>query len=77
MGRKKGIPGVSVSWKRAVGISSAKAKLSRQIGIPLTRSGRQRKFGAAMGCCIPAALLVVAFGSIALGVKGLAQILFA
>lgn len=38
------------SWKRAIGYSAAKAKLSRQIGIPLTRSGRQRKVGAAMGC---------------------------
>ncbi len=50
MGRKYGF---SFSWKRAIGISSAKAKLSRQIGIPLTRSGRQRKIGRMMGCCIP------------------------
>jgi len=38
------------SWNRLLGISAAKARLSRQIGIPLTRSGRQRKFGAQMGC---------------------------
>ncbi len=37
------------SWKRAVGISAAKAKISRSIGIPLTKGGRQRKFGAALG----------------------------
>jgi hypothetical protein len=34
------------SWKRAIGLSAAKARLSRRIGIPLTRSGRQRKVGA-------------------------------
>jgi hypothetical protein len=38
------------SWRRFVGISAAKGRLSRRIGIPLTRSGRQRKFGAALGC---------------------------
>lgn len=38
------------SWKRALGISAAKSRLSRKIGIPLTRSGRQRKGGAALGC---------------------------
>ncbi len=38
------------SWKRFTGISAAKARISRQIGVPLTRSGRQRKFGASMGC---------------------------
>ena len=38
------------SWKRLLGISAAKSKIARKIGIPLTRSGRQRKLGAAMGC---------------------------
>lgn len=33
------------SWKRAVGISAAKSRLSRSIGVPLTRSGRQQKVG--------------------------------
>jgi hypothetical protein len=47
------------SWKRFLGISAAKARLSRQIGIPLTRSGRQRKMGALLGCCLPAAGLVL------------------
>lgn len=42
MGRKFGF---SFSWKRAVGISGAKARISRKIGIPLTRSGRERKLG--------------------------------
>ncbi|KTD11516.1 hypothetical protein Lgra_0974 [Legionella gratiana] len=34
------------SWKRLIGISALKAKISRKIGIPLTQSGRQRKLGA-------------------------------
>lgn len=59
MGRKKGIPGLSFSWKRAVGISGAKSKLSRKLGVPITRSGRQRKMGRAMGCCVPAAFILV------------------
>lgn len=40
-----GKAGFSWSWKRAVGISALKGKISRNIGIPLTRSGRQRKLG--------------------------------
>ena len=50
--------GFSFSWKRAIGVSSAKAKLSRQVGIPLSKSGRRRKAGKAMGYCI-----VLAFAS--------------
>ena len=34
------------SWSRFFGISAFKAKISRQIGIPITRSGRQKKIGA-------------------------------
>jgi hypothetical protein len=37
--------GFSFSWKRALGISGVKAKISRKIGIPLTASGRERKLG--------------------------------
>ncbi len=37
--------GFSFSWKRALGISGMKAKISRKIGIPLTASGRERKIG--------------------------------
>ena len=50
MARKSGIPGLSFSWKRALGVSQAQAKLSRQLGIPLSKSGRQRKAGRSMGC---------------------------
>lgn len=34
------------SWKRLLGITGMKQKLSRKLGVPLTRSGRQRKLGA-------------------------------
>lgn len=50
--------GFSFSWKRALGISALKGRLSRQIGVPLTRSGRQRKIGRMMGCCLPLALIL-------------------
>ena len=51
------------SWKRLLGISQAKARISRKIGIPLTRSGRQRKFGSTLGCFIPVLLaLLIIFG---------------
>ncbi len=57
MGRKFGF---SFSWKRAIGLSAAKGRLSRSIGIPLTRSGRQRKIGQMAGCCVP---IVAFFGA--------------
>ena len=71
--RRKGIPGLSFSWKRASGLSAAKGKLSRQIGIPLTRSGRQRKVGKAMGCCIPFAFILIGFGASLAGIAKLAE----
>ena len=49
------------SWKRATGVSKAKGNLSRTTGIPTTKSGRQRKAGAAMstGCLIPILAVLV------------------
>ena len=49
MGRK------SFSWKRTVGISGAKSRISRKIGIPLTRSGRRKKVKRMTGCFIATA----------------------
>ena len=43
------IPGLSFSWKRAVGITGMKQKISRKTGIPLTKAGRQRKVGKMLG----------------------------
>lgn len=40
-----GIPGLSFSWKRALGITQAKKKIARQTGIPTTKSGIERKIG--------------------------------
>jgi len=57
--RKSVIPGMSFSWKRAVGISSAKQKFARKTGIPTTRSGMQRKAGRMMGCLIPLSILCI------------------
>ena len=50
--------GFSFSWRRAIGLSALKGKISRAIGIPLTREGRQRKLGAMLGCCVPLAILL-------------------
>lgn len=47
--RKKGIPGLSFSWKRALGITSAKRKISNATGIPTTKSGRRNKLGRLFG----------------------------
>lgn len=40
------IPGLSFSWKRAVGITKVKQKVARATGIPTTRQGLERKVGA-------------------------------
>lgn len=42
------------SWKRMLGVTRAKQRISRATGIPLTKSGRQRKLGRMMtgGCCL-------------------------
>ena len=56
MGSKHGF---SFSLKRASGISGMKGRISRKTGIPLSRSGRQRKIGRATGCCVPIAFVVV------------------
>jgi hypothetical protein len=50
------------SWKRFLGISQAKARLSRKIGIPLTRSGRERKLGAMLGCLVPVLGMIMVVG---------------
>ena len=38
----------AISWKRFVGITQAKQKLARETGIPTTKSGVERKIGAAI-----------------------------
>ncbi|HVY02330.1 MAG TPA: hypothetical protein VG983_01635 [Caulobacterales bacterium] len=42
---KTGIPGLSFSWRRAIGLSRLESEISRKTGVPLTRAGRERKMG--------------------------------
>jgi hypothetical protein len=39
------LPGVSFSWKRALGLTKMKQHISRQTGVPMTRGGLERKIG--------------------------------
>ena len=49
MAKKKGIPGLSFSWKRALGITSAKRKIAKATGIPTTKQGRRAHVGRLFG----------------------------
>ena len=42
-------PGLTFSWKRALGVTKAKRSIAKATGIPTTRTGRQAKFGRWMG----------------------------
>ena len=42
-------PGLSFSWKRALGVTKAKRRMSKATGIPLTRGGRRMTLGKWMG----------------------------
>ena len=42
------IPGLSFSWKRALGITQAKQKIAREAGIPMSKAGLERKIGNAI-----------------------------
>jgi hypothetical protein len=55
------------SWKRAVGVTRAKSRISRATGIPLTKSGRQRKVGRAVtggGCLVPVLMVGLAVSAL-------------
>ena len=39
------IPGVSFSWKRALGITKLKQQISHKTGIPMSKSGVESKIG--------------------------------
>lgn len=39
------IPGLTFSWKRALGITQTRQRISRETGIPTTRAGMERKIG--------------------------------
>ncbi len=40
--------GFSFSWRRALGITSAKQKFARETGIPTSKTGMERKLGGAI-----------------------------
>lgn len=39
------IPGLSFSWKRALGITKVMQTISRTTGVPMTKNGIERKIG--------------------------------
>ena len=42
------IPGLSFSWKRALGITQLKQRVARKTGIPTSKAGIERKIGNAI-----------------------------
>ena len=39
------IPGVTFSWKRALGITKVKQQITKETGIPLSKQGVERQIG--------------------------------
>lgn len=54
------------SWRRFLGISRVKSNISRRIGIPLTKSGRDQKIGRMVtkGCTGQLSVLLLLIGSV-------------
>lgn len=42
-------PGLTFSWRRALGVTAAKRRIARATGIPTTRTGRRAKLGRLLG----------------------------
>lgn len=61
-------PGVSFSISRALGLDKSKRQASQNLGIPLSKQARQRKAGAAMGCCVVLAFPLAGLGFAAIRV---------
>ena len=40
------IPGLSFSWKHAIGVTQMKRNITKVTGIPTTKSGIERKIGS-------------------------------
>lgn len=61
-----GIPGLSFSWKRALGLTRTRQRVARKIGVPTTKAGVQRKIGGyatGSGCLLQLILMLLsAFG---------------
>lgn len=47
-GTNTGIPGLSFSWKRAIGITNLRRWVAKETHIPTTMSGIERKIGKAL-----------------------------
>jgi hypothetical protein len=60
------------SWKRLIGISAAKSRISRSLGVPLTRSGREQKIGRLVTGGGRLVLAVVVVGTVLLFLISLA-----
>ena len=39
------IPGLTYSWKRALGVTKAKQQIAKATGIPMSKQGIERKVG--------------------------------
>lgn len=46
MQNKNKIPGLTFSWKKALGITQAKQKIARHTGIPISKGGLEHKIGS-------------------------------
>ncbi len=46
--RSTPIPGLSFSWKRALGKTQLKQRVARKTGIPTSKAGIERKIGSAI-----------------------------
>lgn len=42
------IPGLSFSWKRALGITQVRQKIAKATGVPTSKAGVERKIGSAI-----------------------------
>lgn len=61
------------SWKRLTGVTKVKQKISRKTGVPLTKSGRQRKIGGMIykgkGCLVTILLIIGILSIITIAMK--------
>lgn len=46
MTKKSSIPGLSFSWRRALGITQVNQQFARETGIPTSKAGLERKIGS-------------------------------
>lgn len=42
------IPGLSFSWKRALGVTQVRQRIARATGIPTSKAGVERKIGSSI-----------------------------